>query len=365
MSFDVTSLTEPAADFDFAAHRVRAAGDYRGVRPLYADFAACVQGLLERALHGTRVKVASVEARAKDVESFTVKAATPSVADPRRPKYPDPLRDITDLAGIRVITFFPRTIEDVDRVIRAELDVVEVDDKGDALDLEERFGYDSVHYLVRLTAEAAALIEHRRFAGLVGEIQVRTILQHAWAEIEHDIRYKSPEAIPASIRRRFMSLAGMLEIADREFQAIQDADQKLRRAARQSIAEGRLAEVELGPDALKVYLDRRLGPDGRISESNYETVVALLRELGFANLQQVEDCIGDLDDRAISRQVWGAKQGQLTRFEGLLLTAMGERFLERHPWRHLDWFVAVRREWLRRLHEADVPVGDCGPPADR
>jgi len=190
---------------------------------------------------------------------------------------------------------------------------------------------------------------------------VRTILQHAWAEIEHDIRYKSPEAIPTSIRRRFMSLAGMLEIADREFQAILDADQRLRRAARQSIAEGRLAEVELSSDALKAYLDRKLGPDGRIAESNYEQSVSLLRELGFTSLQQVDDCVGDLDDRDISRHVWGSQQGQLTRFEGLLLASMGEHFIEHHRWRHVDWFVAARREWLRRLHEANVPVGDCRP----
>src|SRR6266704_3151985 len=103
MSFDVTPLNEPAAEFDFQAHRHH------------------------------RVKVASVDARAKDVDSFAVKAATPSAADPRRPKYADPLRDVTDLAGIRVITFFPRAIEEVDRVVRAELDVVEMDDKGDAL----------------------------------------------------------------------------------------------------------------------------------------------------------------------------------------------------------------------------------------
>jgi ppGpp synthetase/RelA/SpoT-type nucleotidyltranferase len=361
MSLDVPSRSAPGGEFDFEAHRARAAAEYRRVRPLHEAFANHVRDVLRQALHGHRVKVASVDARAKEVESFAAKAASRAAADPSRPRYPDPLRDITDLAGVRVITFFPRAIEDVDRAIRAELEVLERDDKGDALDREERFGYDSVHYLVRLRPDRAPLREPAAYAGMVGEVQVRTILQHAWAEIEHDIRYKSPEVIPVSIRRRFTSLAGMLEIADREFQAILDADQRLRRAARQSIAEGRLAEVELGPDALKAYLDRRLGPDGRIAESNYEQAVALLRELGFSDLRQVDDCIRDLDDREVSRHVWGSQQGQLTRFEGLLLAAMGEHFIEHHPYRRLDWFAAVRREWLRRLHDASVPVGGCGP----
>lgn len=348
-------------DFDFEGHHAQAAAEYRKVRPLYEDFAECLREILVRSLDSRRIKVASIEARAKTVDSFAEKAVTRSAFDPFRPKYPSPLQQITDLAGIRVITFFPRAVEEVDVAIAEELDVLEKDDKGDALDQEERFGYDSVHYLVRLGQDRTKLGELTPYAGLVGEIQVRTILQHAWAEIEHDIRYKSksPEVIPASIRRRFMSVAGMLEIADREFQAIQDDDRRLRRAARHSIAQGRLAEVELGPDALRAYLDRKLGPDGRMAESNYEQWVALLRELGFISLRQVDDCIKDLDDRAINRHLWGARQGQLRRFEGLLLAAMGRRFIDRHPWRHMDWFVAVRREWLRRLQDADVPVGNC------
>jgi ppGpp synthetase/RelA/SpoT-type nucleotidyltranferase len=99
---------------------------------------------------------------------------------------------------------------------------MEKSDKAQALLEDEKFGYASIHYLVRLKVNRTDLSEYSRFKGLVAEIQVRTILQHAWAEIEHDIQYKS--AIPSSIRRRFMSLAGMLEIGDREFQAIQSVE---------------------------------------------------------------------------------------------------------------------------------------------
>ncbi len=80
---------------------------------------------------------------------------------------------------------------------------------------------------MKLAPQRALLPEYERSADSITEIQVRTVLQHAWAEIEHDIQYKSASVIPAEIRRRFMSLAGMLEIADRESQAIQDADKRL------------------------------------------------------------------------------------------------------------------------------------------
>ena len=88
---------------------------------------------------------------------------------------------------------------------------------------------------------------------------MRTILQHAWAEIEHDIQYKSSHAIPTEIRRRFMALAGMFEIADREFQAIQTADQELEGQATQSVQRGELGGVEITPNSLKLFLDKKLG----------------------------------------------------------------------------------------------------------
>src|SRR5207249_2570243 len=128
----------------------------------------------------------------------------------------------------------------------------------------------SVHYSVRLSDNRSGLPEYARFAELVAEIQVRTIMQHAWAEIEHDIQYKAVETIPSRIRRRFMDLAGLLEIADREFQAIADEDEALRAEARISVQQGRLENVEITPDALKTYLDRRLGSDARMADYSYE-----------------------------------------------------------------------------------------------
>ena len=64
------------------------------------------------------------------------------------------------------------------------------------------------------------LTEHKRFAGLKLEIQIRSVLQHAWAEIEHDLGYHTEGAVPRDARRRFSRLAGLLELADKEFKEI-------------------------------------------------------------------------------------------------------------------------------------------------
>lgn len=351
--------------FDFEAHRLRATADFQKVEPLYKEFAEVLRNLLLEAFKANHIQVHSIEARAKAVDSFGRKAFAPSEEDPSKPKYPNPLADMTDLAGARVITFFPRTLQDVDGVIRKEFDVTEKSDRAQVLIKEERFGYASVHYLVRLKDNRTSLLEYRRFTGLVAEIQVRTILQHAWAEIEHDIQYKSADTIPNDIRRRFMSLAGMLEIADREFQAIQDDDERLRLLARKSVQEGRLDEVEITPDALRTYLDKKLGPDGRMTEFSYEFTARLLRTLRFNDFQQIDECIGTYDDDHLSRVVWGTRQGQITRFEFMLLASIGNNYAKFHLWRDQEWFVKSCADKLAKFREAGIPPGSYLPPARR
>lgn len=86
----------------------------------------------------------------------------------------------------------------------------------------DRFGYLSLHFIARLSDGRVELVEYRRFKGLRFEIQIRSILQHAWAEIEHDLGYKSASGVPAEVRRRFARVSGLLELADSEFCAIRD-----------------------------------------------------------------------------------------------------------------------------------------------
>jgi putative GTP pyrophosphokinase len=271
------------------------------------------------------------------------------------------MTEIRDLAGVRVITFFPKTVDEVCQCINEEFEVVErVDHTASALK-EDRLGYQSVHLLVKLANNRKALPEYRRFDSLVAEIQVRTIMQHAWAEIEHDIRYKSTAAIPKAISRRFMTLAGLLEVADREFQAIQEEDASIRANARSLIAENRLSEVEITPDSLRAYLNSRLYPDDRISDYSYEMQTRVLRAIGFQNLFQIEECISGLDDDRLSRVVYRTRSGQISRFEVLLITSMGEGILKNHPFAQGEWFSQWVETTLDKLRKSGVTIGSYSP----
>jgi putative GTP pyrophosphokinase len=265
------------------------------------------------------------------------------------------------LAGVRVITFFPRTVIEVCQCIEEEFDVIEKVDHIAASQKQEKLGYQSVHYLVKLKTNRTRLAEYKRFDGLIVEIQVRTVMQHAWAEIEHDIRYKSASAIPLEISRRFMTLAGLLEIADREFEANQEKDAHLRETAVTKISAGNFAEVEITPDAVRSYLGRTIGVDERISDFSYEFEAKVLKGLGFENFQQVHECVRGFDDGHLSRIAYGTRSGQVSRFDVMLWAGMGEYFIENHVWNQHEWYREILTGQLEKLKANGIAIGSYRP----
>ncbi|MBX3210027.1 MAG: hypothetical protein KF764_33665 [Labilithrix sp.] len=207
------------------------------------------------------LKVHSVTLRLKSRESLAQKLARPDRS------YRD-LWTITDLIGIRVIMYFEDAVDRVGQLVEAGLPV----DFGHSTDKRRRepteFGYRSLHYVCRIGGD---LPESARF-----EIQVRTVLDHAWAEIEHDLGYKATEAVPGVVRRRLNRLAGLLELADQEFCAI--------RRDLESYADALPARIEAG--AAPVHLDRlslvALLDCAEVSALDRSIAVVLEKDLGDA-----------------------------------------------------------------------------------
>jgi len=149
---------------------------------------------------------------------------------------------ITDLAGVRIIAYFPSDVDKIVPLIEKEFKVDPKHSVDKRLSSDPAiFGYASIHFVVEFRPEMLKLPEYALFDKMKCEIQVRTILQHAWAEIEHDIVYKSPGEIPfRRVRRRFACLAGLLEIADREFESLRQDEM----AVRQTI-QSRIKKVKI------------------------------------------------------------------------------------------------------------------------
>lgn len=165
---------------------------------------------------------------------------------------------VTDLVGLRIVTFYT---DDVDKVAAIVKRLYQVDwknsiDKRKAHELTS-FGYNSLHYVCRLN-------EPGPLSDIPFEIQMRTALQHVWSAIEHDIGYKGAVKLPAEYRRQFSRLAGMLELADDEFSRLRITMTEYRRKVQALVKDGKLDEVPLSTDSFRSYLE--LNPFDRLNK---------------------------------------------------------------------------------------------------
>ncbi len=129
----------------------------------------------------------------------------------------DSIEEITDIVGIRIITYLEDEIDLVASIIKDEFDI-DIENSVDKRLLDaDRFGYRSLHFVAFYNNSRLKLSEYSNFKKIKFEIQIRSILQHSWAEIEHDIGYKGEFEIPDSAKRTFFRVAALLEQADIEF----------------------------------------------------------------------------------------------------------------------------------------------------
>jgi putative GTP pyrophosphokinase len=172
-------------------------------RPMFERFAGSVRTTLESLISQAEIEYLSVSARVKDPESFAEKI--------NRKGYKDPQKQMTDIVGLRVIAYIET---DVDRICKLITDGFNAHpdkslDKRSELG-KDRFGYRSVHYVCDLGQQRLALPENARYKDLVFEVQVRTVLQHAWAEIHHDRGYKFAGTLPPEFERHLFRQAAIL-----------------------------------------------------------------------------------------------------------------------------------------------------------
>lgn len=180
------------------------------VLPKHRALTESVVTIIQNLLKNKGVEYLSVTGRTKDKVSVLEKI--------KRKNYKDPQIQLTDLTGIRVITYLESDISRVSEIIESTFRV----DIDNSLNQDKRLnvnqiGYRSVHFVCDLGDVRARLPEFSGLLGLKFEIQVRTVLQHAWAELAHDRNYKFNSTLPKDIERSLYLYAGMLEIADRGF----------------------------------------------------------------------------------------------------------------------------------------------------
>jgi GTP pyrophosphokinase len=187
--------------------------EYESAVELLPEFGDYLESLFKVLLRNENIRVHRIDYRVKGKKSTQLKLARPrkEPGDTR----PRTLDSLTDLLGLRVITYSAEDVDRVASVIAAQFTVDRANsvDKRASLD-PDRFGYLSLHYVAQLNPSTTGNPEYQRYQDRKFEIQIRSILQHAWAEVEHDLGYKTEEGVPRQVRRKFALAAGLLETVD-------------------------------------------------------------------------------------------------------------------------------------------------------
>ena len=135
-----------------------------------------------------------------------------------------PFDVISDIVGMRIVVPFLEDLESVERLIKKNFQIVETEYKSRELSIRE-FGYDSIHIQIILPEDIADRIRNSK--GMKIEIQLRTILQDAWAEVEHELIYKtSIDKVEDTIRRKMIAVNATLSLGDTIFQEIREYQRK-------------------------------------------------------------------------------------------------------------------------------------------
>lgn len=210
--------------------------DYRKSRDSFIKLDNIVYEMLCAIVKETGINTFSIEHRIKSETSLAGKLV-------RSGEWYQNLSDLTDIIGARVICFFNDEVDKLGRAIEENFSV-DRNNSSDkrALIKADSFGYLSLHYICYFSSESGYPAElcNKKF-----EIQIRTILQHTWAAIEHDIGYKSEFGLPREYERGFSRVAGLLELADDEFIRLRDGMKAYTDDIRMRIKEDRADEVAI------------------------------------------------------------------------------------------------------------------------
>ena len=276
--------------------------DYRKQRESFIKLGNVVHDILTNIAKDLGLTVLAVEHRVKEERSLAGKLE-------RKGDGYKSFEDITDILGARVVCFLSDEIDKIGKRVE-ETFVIDWENSSDkrALIKEDAFGYLSLHYICSLPFGDKWPDE---ICGKKFEIQIRTVLQHAWSVIQHDIGYKSDFGVPREINRQFARLAGLLELADDEFVRARDNMVEYTEDIRKRIITDEADGVAINMISLNEYVLHNKNmqklvkeiadiSNAEISVIDPESYIPQLAYLGVKKLGDIEVMMRENYDLAVS-----------------------------------------------------------------
>jgi putative GTP pyrophosphokinase len=245
-----------------------------------------VESIIREVLDQNKINYHTITHRTKTLDGYEKKAE----------KYPKPREEIMDMAGIRVITYIDSDAKKVEELTKSLFYIIPEHcvDKTKELGTD-KVGYRSVHIVGTIGDQRSSLPENKNLANLRFEIQIRTILQHAWAEFEHDRNYKFSGVLPDEIKRRLAITAGNLELIDWTFESISHEIDQYVLEVEKKTAVGNL-DTPITTASLTVYFEKKFSeligkPLNPTFNGIDNLVIRELSAVGIKTLQQLDNII--------------------------------------------------------------------------
>lgn len=220
-------------------------GEYYQNMDIYLKMQYDVEEIITTLLDTNHIKISNMTVRLKSEDALKNKIISKN-------KYSH-INDITDVIGCRIVTLFEKDVDKIFDLLGSTFEIVEVVDKRKKHKVNTiEFGYTSLHLIVRFTDERCQLVEYQKYKDIRFEIQLRTVLQHAWAEVEHGLGYKSYYEPPMEIKRKLNRLAATLEILDEEFEEIRYEIALYNQSLEK---EEKVLKTDINKDSLIVYVN--------------------------------------------------------------------------------------------------------------
>jgi len=219
--------------------------DFKIKKKTFNAFKDRMINLLKDLIETDGIVAHQITGRTKETNSLSKKI------DKKGEKY-NTLNDITDVVGLRVVTYLESDVDPVAAIIEREFEKDEKNSIDKRILKSDQFGYRSLHVVVSLNDKRIKLPEYASYKSIKCEIQIRSILQHAWAEIEHDLGYKGSD-IPDDYKRSFNRVAALLEVADIEFVKLKNQLTTYEKEVSKLIEE-RPEDVDLNKASLKSFV---------------------------------------------------------------------------------------------------------------
>jgi putative GTP pyrophosphokinase len=226
----------------------------------YGDLANAIHSELQRILDREGMERGKdylfIDSRLKTRKSFLEKMYKPDKNGNR--KYINP-EQITDIAGARIVGYILSNVTILCELIERYFDI----DKNLSVTPpqrlgEDQMGYRSSNYIVHVDNRTLKMTKlSQRFNGFYFEVQVKTLLDFAWQEIQHDRVYKTSTQFPpeSHIGRKFNLIAGLLEVADERFDTTSEEAKRYDKNLIDKIKSGELEGLEISPRSLRLYLE--------------------------------------------------------------------------------------------------------------